>query len=180
MTTSILFNINAFALPYHLILLDLHFILSFHSHLPPFSHWTWCVYSCGVMLFPQLFRSIHLSPLSFPSNARPDEDSGWLWEQWGWLEVCVWETSPCEWVVGDDPSLSSTVCVCGGLGPLDDYLQGSISRWIEPPLCFTAGLSRTLRSQCMIHYPIRGRVTHPWVILSNPDAHAQPSRCSLY
>lgn len=75
-----------------------------------------------------------------------------LWVGGGWWPLTLQHSWQCTW----------------GPRPPDGYLRGSVSRWIEPPLCFTAGLSRTLRSQCMIHYPIGGRVTHPWVILSNP------------
>lgn len=144
-------------------------------------------FTCGVTLFPQLFLSIHLSPLSFPwwglmRTLGGCESSG---ADWKCVFMCVKERNLTLRVGGGWWPLPLQLCVCMCVcmwwaRPLDDYLQGSISHWIEPPLCITAGLSRTLRSQCMIHYPIRGRVTHPWVILSNPGAHAQPSRCSLH
>ncbi len=146
-----------------------------------------CIFLCGhVILSSFSFYSL-LSSFWFPLMQSQMRTLGGG-ADWKCVCVCVcvcvceWvsESSPCEWVVDDDPLLSALYVCVGWPRPLDIYLWGSIPRWIEPPLCFTAGLSRTLHSQCMIHYPIRGRVTHPWVILSNPGAHVQPSRCSLY
>lgn len=133
-------------------------------------------FSWEVTLSHKPFLFIPLLPIfsiSLSSDAQPLEDT---WEVMSGSPECVHmcvKPHPVSgwWVMTPhSPALSTPrVCVCSwGPRPPGGYLWGSVSRWIEPPLCFTAGLSRTLRSQCMIHYPIRGRVTHPWVIFSNP------------
>ncbi len=74
-----------------------------------------CIFMCGHVIL--IFFFLFISQLFMvSSDAEPDEDSGG--GGGGWLEVCVCvsETSPCEWVVDDDPLLSA-LCVGGGPGP---------------------------------------------------------------
>lgn len=116
----------------------------------------------------------------------------WCKASWGlmggydrkpWVCAHVCKTSPCEWVVGDDPLLSGTldsarVCTRGPPAP-----------WRLSP-----GFSLTLnRTSAVFHcgaFPHASLSTYDSLSnqgegdasvsdLIEPDAHAQPSRCSL-